>query len=443
MGQLDWLRAVTEGEPVTSSPPAVDAVGRPTLDEPERYADRGILGAGGMGTVRTVRDLAIRRDVAVKVLHSHLVGKTGYLQAFVEEALVTGQLSHPNIVPLHELGRDARGTVYFTMPKVRGQTLQEILKSEEIPPGSSHRLAVALEVFLKVCDAIAYAHSQRVIHRDLKAANVMVGAFGEVYLVDWGLAKVLRHHGDGVEVPRGPLSPRGACDEPSAGTPSYMAPEQAADARCRADERTDIFGLGAMLYEIVTGEAPYEGARPVILERAKACAFTPPDEGRDFYVPKRLARVIMKAMSAKPEDRYATVEALADQVREFVRRGHHLPTRTFPAGSIIVKEGEPGDCAYILTRGECLVHRDVAGVTQIIRRMPAPSIFGEAAILGSADRSATVEATTDVTVVVITREDIEERLPADTWEGLLVRTLVARFRERDATSARDYFESTR
>ncbi len=432
MGQLDWLEAVTDGEPVVATPAAVDKDNKPQLDEPERYEDRGVLGAGGMGTVRSVRDLGLRRDVAVKVLHSELVSKAGFLQAFVEEALVTGQLNHPNIVPLHELSRDQRGTVFFTMPQVRGKTLFDLLRDPAIPPGSPQRLALALEVFLKVCDAVGYAHSRRVVHRDLKTSNVMVGSFGEVYLMDWGLAKVLRDQSDAIDVPRGPNSPRGQNPEGSAGTPSYMAPEQAAYARCRADERTDIFGLGAMLYEIVTGAPPYRGTQAEILDLARRCAYTPPDEGRDFYVPRRLARVISRAMAPSPDDRYKSAEELADQVREFLRRGHHLPIQTFPKGSKVVVEGDPGECVYILTRGECEVSKRVGDQKQVLRTMRAPSIFGEAAILSSAARSATVEATTDVTVVVITHEDIEERLAPDTWEGLLVRTLIERFREHDA-----------
>ncbi|MFO0613383.1 MAG: serine/threonine-protein kinase [Polyangiaceae bacterium] len=428
MRHLDWLHTVLHGEPPD---PASDDAGHPSLDEPERYEDRGVLGVGGMGTVRQVRDLAIRRKVAVKLLNSTLSQEPIMLQTFVEEALVMGQLTHPNILPLFDLGRDARGTVYFTMPVIEGKTLFTILRDPDLPPGNPHRLTLGLEAFLKVCDAVGFAHSRGVVHRDLKTANVMVGTFGEVYVMDWGLAKVMRNHPDAVDVPRGPRSPLGRARETADGTMSYMAPEQATRFP-DVDERADIFALGAMLYEIVTGKPPYVGTPEEVAELARECRFTPADVGRDFYVPRRLARVIAKAMSKHPDDRYRSAEEIATQVREFVRRGHHMPVQTFAPGARIVREGEVADCAYILTRGECEVYKTVDGSKRVLRRMRSGSIFGEAAILGEAPRSATVEAVTEVTVMVISRDDIDERLAVDTWEGLLVRTLVERFREHDA-----------
>jgi serine/threonine-protein kinase len=388
-----------------------------------------------MGAVRAARDLVVRREVAVKLLHPALARDPANVQSFVEEALVTGQLTHPNIVPLHDLARDARGTVYFTMQRIAGRTLYDILHDPEIPPGSSERLAMALDVFLKVCSAVAFAHSRGVIHRDIKVSNVMVGRFGEVYLVDWGLAKVLRDRPGAVDVPRGPSSPLGKSKEASAGTPHYMAPEQASDDPC-ADERSDIFGLGAMLYEIVTGRPPYDSHRPEeIVAMARECNPTPPDRVGDFYVPKKLARVVAKAMAKDPADRYATVEELAAQVREFLMRGHHLPLATFPAGARIVVEGEIGDRAYIVIRGTCEAVKYVGEERRVLRQMGPGSIFGESAILGSAPRTATVEALTEMTVVVITRDEFEERLAPETWEGLLARTLVERFRDLDAKLA--------
>jgi serine/threonine-protein kinase len=155
----------------------------------------------------------------------------------------------------------------------------------------------------------------------------------------------------------------------------------------------------------------------------------------EVYVPKKLARVIAKAMALSPEDRYASVLELAQQVREFLHRGHHLPRAHYPQGTVIVREGDPCEHAYILTRGQCEVYRMVAGEKHVLRQMGPGSVFGESAVLGPAPRSASVVATTDVTALVLTRELLDERLAADTWEGLLTKTLIERFRELDATLA--------
>jgi serine/threonine-protein kinase len=213
------------------------------------------LGRGGMGAVFKVRDPQLGRDVAIKVLlpehHNH---PELYLR-FVEEARIAGQLQHPGIVPVYALGETDPRRAYFTMKLVEGQTLAVLLTRR---PSPAHELTRFLKVFEQVCQAVAYAHSRGVIHRDLKPANIMVGAFGEVQLMDWGLAKRTAAPAD--------AGPAGTATDPALtgggralGTPAYMAPEQARGEAARLDERCDVFGLGALLCEILTGHPPYAG----------------------------------------------------------------------------------------------------------------------------------------------------------------------------------------
>ncbi len=429
MAEVDWLARVAEGESLPGATPTLDDAGHVTLDQPDRYTDRGVIASGGMATIRAASDRATHREVAVKLLHPSYAKQPAHLQSFVEEALITGQLTHPNIIPLYDLGRDQSGMVYFTMPRVEGRTLHEILRDPAYAPGSSRRLEVALEVFLKVCDAVAFAHSRGVVHRDLKPVNIMVGVFGEVYLMDWGHARVLPKPG-AVVVPRSSESPLAKRQESPSGTPAYMAPEQVAPTP-RFDERTDVFGLGATLYEIVGGRPPYQGNQEAVLRLAREAAAPPVDAGRPFHVQARLVRLIQRAMSRDPEDRFPRVEDLATQVRGLLRAGMHMPFETFGPGDVIIREGDPGDRAYILMRGECEVTKMVDGQRRTLRRMQDGAIFGEAAMLSDAPRSATVEAVSEVSVIRISRADMEDRLAPDTWEGLLVRTLVQRFRELD------------
>lgn len=434
-GGGDALRDLATRQTRGQGSPRMSQVDGSRLELSERYNDEGVIGRGGMGEVRALRDQHLGREVAVKTLAPHYRHSRDAVQGFVDEAQITAQLQHPNIVPVHDFGSDHSGNLYFTMKRVQGRTLHELLHDPTLPPGSSKRLSMALDVFLKVCDAVAFAHSRGVLHRDIKPSNIMVGSFGEVYLMDWGVARVQSREGN-VDPVQLTMSSDARARQGMVGTPSFLAPEMAGGHYDTVDERSDIFGLGAVLYQIVTGRPPFEAdTTEQIIARTAVGNFVPPDELGDVLVPKKLARVIMKAMSLDPGDRYATAGALSDQVREFLHRGLHQPQQTFARGTAIVREGETGDKAYILVRGTCEVFRSVGGVREVLRTIKPGSLFGEGAILADAPRIATVEAVTDVTVLVLSREVLDESFSPDSWEGLLAKTLVERFRELDERMA--------
>jgi len=225
-----------------------------------RYQIIGKIAQGGMGIVYRAHDASIGRDVAVKVLHERLAGNSAAVRRFLEEARITGQLQHPGIPAVHEIGQLADGQPFLAMKLIKGRTLDNFLAETE----TGH--AAVIPVFVHLCQAVAYAHSHKVIHRDLKPSNVMVGAFGEVQVMDWGLAKVL---GDGPDPePAAEVSslilPTAADDIHSEtqdgtvlGTPAYMPPEQAVGSVDETDERADVFGLGAVLCFLLTRTPPY------------------------------------------------------------------------------------------------------------------------------------------------------------------------------------------
>src|SRR5262245_58073531 len=238
-----------------SAPPA-SPPGYELLDE---------IGHGGMGVVYRARDTALSRDVAVKLLSDRFPAASPAAQRFLSEARITGQLQHPGIPPVHEVGTLADGRPFLTMKLIKGRTLDVLLKEQG--PGSSRWLAV----FEGVCQAVGYAHAHKVIHRDLKPHNVMVGTFGEVQVMDWGLAKVLG--GPAAERPAADAAETAAATDIRSqrdsdgsftqagsvlGTPAYMAPEQAAGEVEKVDARSDVFGLGAILCALLTGQPPYE-----------------------------------------------------------------------------------------------------------------------------------------------------------------------------------------
>ena len=248
------------------------------------YQIVGELARGGMGVILKGHDTDLGRDVALKVLDPELAGIPAVVQRFVEEAQIGGQLQHPGIVPVYELGLMADERPYFTMKLVKGRTLAAILLQRKTPAEDRGRL---LAIFESVCQTVAYAHSKGVLHRDLKPANIMVGAFGEVQVVDWGLAKVLHRGGVADErraketlhtvietVRSGPGSSGSDSLVGSVmGTPAYMAPEQAQGEVEKLDERADVFSLGAILCELLSGRPPYEereGAESLGVQAATA-----------------------------------------------------------------------------------------------------------------------------------------------------------------------------
>jgi serine/threonine-protein kinase len=242
-----------------------------------RYVIEEEVARGGMGVVLRAHDPRLGRSLAVKILLDRHAGDPAMSRRFLEEARVCGQLQHPGVPPIHDLGELADGRPFFAMKLVKGHTLAQLLRQRR---GLAEDLPHLVGVFVQVCQAVAYAHSRGIIHRDLKPANVMVGAFGEVQVMDWGLAKIL----GGTPAPVDELTidqastlfTTRAADSDShtqagtiLGTPSYMAPEQARGQVGYLDERADVFGLGAVLCEILTGQPPYPpGGTGAVIERA-------------------------------------------------------------------------------------------------------------------------------------------------------------------------------
>jgi eukaryotic-like serine/threonine-protein kinase len=381
------------------------------------------IGRGAAGRIHQAKDRSLLRPVALKRLAKELASQQFYRDGFIAEAQMTGQLEHPNIVPVHELGVSPQGVPYFTMKLVHGVGFDVWLRAR--PTGTADRIPLGLEIFLKVCDAIAYAHDRGVIHRDLKPDNVMVADFGQVYVMDWGLARLSRAR------PRSGSAAQMEAQGP-VGTPPYMSPEQARGDPEAMDERTDVFGLGAILYQIVSGQVPYGRLNDPheILARALAGQTVSIDEAmRQRPLSRRIRAIVTKAIAADPSQRYASVGELADDVRRFLRGGLHLPSKTFAPGELILREGDAGDAAYMITSGECRAFHTISGQEETLATMGVGDVFGEMALLLYEPRAASVVAASQVTVLVVDRKTLAEGLDVDGWSGALVRALAHRFRD--------------
>ena len=263
-------------------------------DSPVPFEFGRRIAKGGMGAILEGSDCKLGRKIAVKVMLD-ADASADQKQRFVQEAAVLGRLEHPNIVPIHDLGRDSEGALYYTMKLVKGVTLQDIidrLRREDAATLEHYTLDRLLTIFRKVCDALAFAHAQNIVHRDLKPENIMVGEFGEVLVMDWGIAKILGQLGvdgsadtlvrsdpnSGQECPRSSTSSLTATmDGAVMGTPNYMSPEQAMGKVYELDERSDIFSLGGILYAILTLRPPVEGKDVwEVLEKVQMANITAP-----------------------------------------------------------------------------------------------------------------------------------------------------------------------
>ena len=312
-----WVAArLIEGDGGQRSPrqeplAAAEVVRGESLPE---YRLLGVAGTGGMGTVFEAEDLRLERRVALKVMHDRTRGAARSeesVRRFLREARITAMLEHPSIVPVIELGRLEDGTPYYAQRLVRGRTLAEALAAS---PTLEARLAL-LPHFLDLCQAVAYAHGKGVIHRDLKPANVMVGAFGETLVLDWGLGRVTGEvEVDARAEPGLDCSPELTVEGTALGTPAYMSPEQAHGRLSEVDERSDVWSLGAMLYEFLAGKPPFSGrTSKELLEIATST----PVPALGGSAPQELAAIAKKALSRDRALRYPSAAELAQEVAAF------------------------------------------------------------------------------------------------------------------------------
>ena len=305
-----------------------------TDETPGRYSVQGELARGGAGRVLIALDRHIGREIAIKELLLDLKDKRdGKLRndpqtvslrnRFLREARVTGQLEHPSIVPVYEIGKHADGVFYYTMRMVKGKTLAKAIYQAA---SLENRLEL-LPHFYNICNAVAYAHSKGVINRDLKPSNVMIGEFGETVVLDWGLAKVKGQADIGAEKLESGLRLFLDADVGKTvvgyaiGTPSYMPPEQAEGKVDDIDETSDIYSLGAILYQLLTGKPPYVGKTASEILRKVVAPGSVNACHEDTSIPPELSAIAHKAMSKKKKDRYTSATELIEDLNVYMSGG--------------------------------------------------------------------------------------------------------------------------
>jgi serine/threonine protein kinase/formylglycine-generating enzyme required for sulfatase activity len=364
---------------------------RPEL--PGRYEDLGLIAGGSFGEVRRVNDTLFERVVAMKILHAEHAERPHVRHRFLVEAQITAQLQHPGIVAVYDRGELSDGRIWYTMKEVRGRTLGAVIDElyaartadAFVTAASGWTFRRVVDAFARIAQALAYAHSRGIVHRDLKPENLMVGEFGEVLVMDWGLARRIGEVESGRD--GGQSSPR----EPGVtqhgdilGTPSFMPPEQARGDTARHGPWSDVYALGAVLYYLLTGEAPFRGTLAEVLA---AILHGPPVRVRDAGVraPEELCAVCERAMAREIGDRYESAEAMAAEVVAWLDGAR----RREQALAIVdrVRRVEPVIATLRARRGalEADARRlleDVKPFEAVERKAPAWALSDEAARLG-------------------------------------------------------------
>jgi eukaryotic-like serine/threonine-protein kinase len=404
----------------------------------EKYEFVAEIGAGGMGEVMLVHDRDLRREVAMKVIRGDLGDAATMRRKFVAEAQATSQLEHPGIPPVHDIGVTPDGKVYFTMKVVRGKTLAQVLQDlvlrskEARATYSLHKLVSVLE---RVTEALHFAHERGIVHRDLKPENLMLGEFGEVHVMDWGIAKVRSAPGDAedgdsvadvvrtVETDAARMTQAGTI----MGTIPYMSPEQAQGEPL--DRRSDVYALGAILYEMLTLHPAYSGSGVQLLLKVRTGEF--PDvatRNPRRSVPESLADLCRKAMSKEPAARPATAREFGDALRRFLD-GRAEKERRHREAEALAAQGRAAMACYLATKGSIDDAERAAAdaVSQVVPWQPV----GECGALFAARRRATelrretalafAETTKllEAALVAEADNDAARSALADLWKGRL------------------------
>lgn len=387
-----------------------------------KYKFQSKLVSGGMGAILEVIDQDLYRPTAMKIIKPSFKNDERALVEFIREAKITALLEHPNIIPIHELGLSDETGLYFTMKLMKGEPLDQILnelKNANPEYEEKYNAYSLMNIFRKICDAVDFAHSKNIIHRDIKPHNVIVGRYGEVILMDWGLALYIGDP-DKEDDPLQRDALRAISDLTDEekniiqGSPAYMAPEQVNGEFSLLDKKTDIFLLAATLYNILTLEKPYTGKnlKEVLRKVKERDLIYPQKRSPDRHISDELCRIVMKASSLRKEDRHNSIQELIDDIDDAVSgRVLKQEKKLFAGGQFLMKEGEDGEEAYLITKGSVQVYRQADSYSKVtLGILKEGDIVGEMALITDDKRSASVEALEDTEASVLTKDILSRNL---------------------------------
>lgn len=409
----------------------------------KRYRKVANIGSGGIADITSRFDSQLNRVVACKILQEKSFENEHLLKAFITETRLMSFLDHPGIVPIYDAFIDD-GRPCYTMKLVDGMRLSSVLKYRELSSKHSKlSLNQQLDIFIKICETMAYAHSMGVIHLDIKPDNILIGKFGEVMVLDWGNARLYkskpyddffrRHLGNAID-----LDLEREIGSIILGTPDYMSPEQTNTSRDKLTPASDIFSTGIILYQMLTGKQPFSAFEETKEIMTHIRSFTPEAAHKiNTDVPLKLSQICSRMLNKNKAKRYNTFNEILSEFTEFYNSGQAFETKIFKPGEILISEGEQGEYAFRILTGLVEVSKLVEGKKKVLTELGEGEVVGELAIFSKQPRNATITAIEETEIRIMGRNSVEEELQKlSPWVGSMIETLSERFIELNDKAAK-------
>lgn len=399
-------------------------------DTRQRYRLVNMLGEGGFAVVDACFDELLNRVVAVKSVRDENRLKPEYLQLILNEARLISYLNHPGIVSIYDAFFEPDGSFSYTMNPLEGETL-----AEQLGRFSGQQIympvAVAQQIIIRICETLAYAHDRGVLHLDVKPANVMLGRYGEVLIMDWGTACLYDSSSYKQHIfsygKKEDLSIYEGRDGKKMGTLPFMAPEQLLQPRHTLTPSADIFAVGVLFYMMLAGKSPYPTSSPDDFWMAAHKNHFVPLHAIRGDIPTRLSTICTKMMQNDTKKRYQSLHDVLRDLRDFSDSGRSFELRIYEPGEVILKEGEPGDYALQILEGSVEIVTEMQGERIVLATRTKGNVVGEMAVFTNEPRSATVVARHKTIAKLMAREDILKELDKlDPWVGYTVKSLSQR-----------------
>ncbi|MBF0431151.1 MAG: protein kinase [Fibrobacteria bacterium] len=402
-------------------------------DTTNRYLFQKDLGAGGMAKVKSIFDTSLNRQIAGKELRKKNVNNELLVKTFINEAKLISYLDHPGVASIFDTFLNEEGIPCYTMKLVEGQTLDDLLKDPQTGKRRALPVATSLDIFVKICETLAYAHHKGVIHLDLKPANIMIGNYGEVVVMDWGSARLydVKPYQEYIGKKAGNQDVPVLESENKnfiLGTFQYMSPEHFIKKREELTPASDIFSAGIILYRMLTGLHPFpaknfEDAKNIILKK-----HPPMVHKLRSDVQRMLSMICAKMMKKNIPNRFRDGGEVLAIMKKFMDSGQTFFSRSYKAGEVIFREGDVGDFAFIIESGRVEILKLHEGKHKALAILEKNQIVGELAIFSQCSRTASARALEETTIRILGRAEVEKELDKiSPWVGRMISTLSSRF----------------
>ncbi len=407
-----------------------------------RYRSLESLGRGGFGSVELCFDQRLRRTIARKAPHpDDIVQDDAQVQRLLNEARLICYLDHPGVVPIYDIFLDQNEQLNCTMKVLDGEDLETLLVRGS-RQGVRPALQLALKILTSICEVMAYAHDKGVLHLDIKPANIMLGNYGEVLLIDWGTARLYdsARYLDYLKASGESTEGGGLEDSYSGlvGTLHFMSPEQLSEPRDVLTPGSDIFSVGVLLYEMLSGRRPFSGNAPEDYVQSLYCDTPTALHELRGDIPKRLSEICAKMLHKKKEDRHQSFHEILQDLREFSDTGNSFARQTFQKGEVLLEEGDQGNYALHIIEGSVEISVTVDGRREVLATRKSGGIIGELSVFSRKPRTATATAMEPTTVSWLTRDSVEKELEkTNPWIGQMIRGLSDKFIEQHQKVTRE------